>query len=233
MTNPQHEALVEAVARALYEVSSEPEHGDNWETMSTSPWGENFRLHAIAALSAATPTPSEEVVRLRDLVATLHYECLGFVRHEGSLFDTAMTRAEAEFGNLRAIAALSATAAPPSDEEVRLRAAVRFLLDRLVDHEVRMTSDEDAREWYGHVTPAMERARAALEPKAKDERPDFVAWRSASFAHRDIIEVRERNGHTHLMQVGSPQFNAALIDLGDLMPVRTATAEQRKPWFRD
>lgn len=40
----------------------------------------------------------------------------------------------------------------------------RFLLDRLVDHEVRMTSSEDAREWSGHVTPAMARFRAALNP---------------------------------------------------------------------
>lgn len=46
----------------------------------------------------------------------------------------------------------------------------RFLLDRLVDHEVRMTSDEDAREWFGHVTPAMERFRAALRAAATSAR---------------------------------------------------------------
>ncbi|WP_394662906.1 hypothetical protein [uncultured Sphingomonas sp.] len=40
--------------------------------------------------------------------------------------------------------------------------AGQFLLDRLVDHEVRMTSEDDAREWHGHVTPAMARFRAAL-----------------------------------------------------------------------
>jgi len=40
--------------------------------------------------------------------------------------------------------------------------AGKFLLDRLVDHEVRMTSDEGAREWNGHVTPAMARFRSLL-----------------------------------------------------------------------
>jgi len=40
--------------------------------------------------------------------------------------------------------------------------AGKFLLDRLVDHEVRMTSDADAREWNGHVTPAMARFRSLL-----------------------------------------------------------------------
>lgn len=40
--------------------------------------------------------------------------------------------------------------------------AGQFLLDRLVDHEVRMTSEPDAREWYGHVTPAMARFRVSL-----------------------------------------------------------------------
>jgi NTP pyrophosphatase (non-canonical NTP hydrolase) len=38
----------------------------------------------------------------------------------------------------------------------------QFLLDRLVDHEVRMTSEQDAREWHGHVTPAMARFRVSL-----------------------------------------------------------------------
>jgi hypothetical protein len=37
-----------------------------------------------------------------------------------------------------------------------------FLLQRLTDHEVRMESDADAREWFGHVTPAIARFRAAL-----------------------------------------------------------------------
>jgi len=40
--------------------------------------------------------------------------------------------------------------------------AGKFLLDRLVDHEVRMTSDDDAREWNGHVTPAMARFRSLI-----------------------------------------------------------------------
>lgn len=43
-----------------------------------------------------------------------------------------------------------------------LEATGQFLLDRLVDHEVSMTSDDDAREWMGHVTPAMARFRATL-----------------------------------------------------------------------
>jgi len=58
------------------------------------------------------------------------------------------------------IAALSA-----SRDQVRregVEEAGRFLLDRLVDHEVRMTSEEDSREWSGHVTPAMARFRSAL-----------------------------------------------------------------------
>lgn len=33
------------------------------------------------------------------------------------------------------------------------------------DREPRMTSDEDAREWHGHVTPAIARFRAALGEK--------------------------------------------------------------------
>ena len=50
----------------------------------------------------------------------------------------------------------------PQAGERDLCAAGGFLLDRLVDHEVRMTSDEDANEWHGHVTPAMARFRSIL-----------------------------------------------------------------------
>lgn len=58
----------------------------------------------------------------------------------------------------------NATPAPAVDAVPagEVEQAGQFLLDRLVDHEVRMTSDADAREWHGHVTPAMARFRAAL-----------------------------------------------------------------------
>ena len=59
------------------------------------------------------------------------------------------------------------TRAQPSSDA--LREAGRFLLDRLVDHEVRMTSDEDANEWHGHVTPAMARLRQALSTSDSSE----------------------------------------------------------------
>lgn len=51
---------LERVARAIYEVSSEPEHGDTWEALSDG-WRENFRKHARAALLALLP-PSAEMV---------------------------------------------------------------------------------------------------------------------------------------------------------------------------
>ena len=53
----------------------------------------------------------------------------------------------------------------------RLREDGRFLLQMLDDHEVRMTSETDAREFYGHVTPAMARFRAALEGTSHDPAP--------------------------------------------------------------
>ena len=56
----------------------------------------------------------------------------------------------------------AAPKAPPVAQAEGVIDAARFLLDRLVDHEVRMTAEEDAREWHGHVTPAMARLRAAL-----------------------------------------------------------------------
>ena len=57
-----------------------------------------------------------------------------------------------------------------SAEKEALIGQAQFLLDRLVDHEVRMTSDADAREWHGHVTPAMARLRAVLSPVEGEER---------------------------------------------------------------
>lgn len=53
-------------------------------------------------------------------------------------------------------------AAPPTDEAARLRELGTFLLERLADHETNMTSDEDGREWHGHVAPAIARFRQAL-----------------------------------------------------------------------
>ena len=61
------------------------------------------------------------------------------------------------------------------------------------------------------------------------ERP-FLAWSASSFADGDIVEVREKDGHCHPMKVGSIQFRNALAELGERMPVRAATDEQRKGW---
>jgi hypothetical protein len=63
-----------------------------------------------------------------------------------------------------------------------------------------------------------------------EQRPDFVAWEGSGFPDGAIVEVRERNGHEHPMKVGSIQFKNALRELGSRMPVRAATAEQRKGW---
>jgi hypothetical protein len=46
------ESMIERVARAIYEVSAEPEHGDSWEAVSSLPWGDNLREHARAAIEA-------------------------------------------------------------------------------------------------------------------------------------------------------------------------------------
>ncbi|WP_140419313.1 hypothetical protein [Sphingobium sp. Z007] len=69
----------------------------------------------------------------------------------------------------RKIAELRQALSPAAHADVR--EAGQFLLDRLVDHEVRMKSENDAREWSGHVTPAMARFRAALStpPAPLDE----------------------------------------------------------------
>lgn len=91
---------------------------------------------------------------------------------------------------------------PPIDPLVE---AGQFLLDRLVDHEVRITSDDDAREWVGHVTPAMARLRAALASK-QAAKPTGSALPIATGSGRVDVEseiltwLRERereslNGH--------------------------------------
>ena len=57
---------------------------------------------------------------------------------------------------------LEALAAGQGDGTASIKRDGQFLLDRLVDHEARMTSEQDAREWHGHVTPAMARFRVSL-----------------------------------------------------------------------
>lgn len=63
-----------------------------------------------------------------------------------------------------------------------------------------------------------------------ERRPDFQAWNASPFPDGEIVEVRERDGTCKAMMVGSIQFQNALRDLGSRMPVRAATAEQRKGW---
>ena len=53
--------MIERVARALWEVSAEPEHGDSWEAVSASVWGDNLRQHARAVIKAMRE-PSEAMV---------------------------------------------------------------------------------------------------------------------------------------------------------------------------
>lgn len=43
-------------------------------------------------------TDADRIVELRDMLAALHFECLGFARKEGGAFDRAMSRVEREFG---------------------------------------------------------------------------------------------------------------------------------------
>jgi len=59
------------------------------------------------------------------------------------------------------------TTRAPADLRSALEAG-SFLLDRLDDHENRINSEEDAREWHGHVAPAIARFRAALAPTKGD-----------------------------------------------------------------
>lgn len=74
-------------------------------------------------------------------------------------------------------------------------------------------------------------AESLKEPApVEEERPPFTAWCESGFANGDIVEVRERDGHEHPMKVGSMQFQTALRDLGERMPVRAATKEQRAGW---
>ena len=58
---------------------------------------------------------------------------------------------------------------PVKEANARLIAAAptvtaegQFLLDRLADFENRISTDEDAWEFYGHVTPAIARFRSAI-----------------------------------------------------------------------
>lgn len=56
--------------------------------------------------------------------------------------------------------------AHPAHEAGEVEGAARFLLNRLTDFENRISTDEDGREFYGHVSPAAARLRAALEDKS-------------------------------------------------------------------
>ena len=44
--------MVEAAAKAMAELSLEPEHGETWDGVHPE-WKENYRTQAIAALNAA------------------------------------------------------------------------------------------------------------------------------------------------------------------------------------
>jgi hypothetical protein len=61
MTDTHTEALVERVARALYEVSAETEHGETWESLSDG-WKDNFRTHARAAIEALPARNDEQLL---------------------------------------------------------------------------------------------------------------------------------------------------------------------------
>jgi len=50
----------------------------------------------------------------------------------------------------------------------RLREAARAALERTLSFENGIACEEDAREWFGHVLPALRRLRAALQEKTAD-----------------------------------------------------------------
>jgi hypothetical protein len=63
-----------------------------------------------------------------------------------------------------------------------------------------------------------------------EQRPPFEAWATSKFAEGDLVEIKERDGKEWVAKVGSIVFDAALSELGPRMPVRAASAEQRKEW---
>jgi hypothetical protein len=46
------DSMIERVARAMWALSLEPEHGDVWEGVSGKAWGDHYRDHARAAIEA-------------------------------------------------------------------------------------------------------------------------------------------------------------------------------------
>jgi hypothetical protein len=55
-------SMREKIARALWAVSAEPEHGDTWERIADKPHGEYYLRHADAALDAMRE-PDEEMCK--------------------------------------------------------------------------------------------------------------------------------------------------------------------------
>lgn len=96
------------------------------------------------------------------------------------------------------------TAAPGIDRQVdepkpnnagvvgELAATGAFLLDRLTDFENRISTDDDSREFHGHVAPAIANHRAALAMYATQQTEGYVRWESA--AHASIVTPIEGEG---------------------------------------
>lgn len=59
---------------------------------------------------------------------------------------------------------------------------------------------------------------------------EFVPYTSGGFAQGEAVEVRERNGDTTVMEIGSADFRDALAMLGDGMMVRRLTDDQERSW---
>lgn len=112
--------------------------------------GDTDRLHRIA----------RDLERQKAIVARVQAAARTIMHAEGEELAMLREKNRGEWVASQTLESERAANAMLTAEVERLRASGQFLLDRLVDHEVRMTSDEDAREWYGHVTPAMERLRA-------------------------------------------------------------------------
>lgn len=85
------------------------------------------------------------------------------------------------------------------------------------------------------IIPVVEQPPASLENDnvswvtLEDDRP-FVAYRTTNLASGDIVEVREKSGKITVMKVGSPQYRAALREMGFDIPVRRATPDQAAKW---
>lgn len=153
------DGMLEASARAVHEAM----FGYEGHNPDSDP-NEEDRVIARAALSVAytprQPASAPGWVEMREANYMLRQALIACGRHVGAfLVDDVST----DFlMNVPEEVRLKLSALSQSNVADRMREAGQFLLDRLVDHEVRMTSDADACEWFGHVTPAMARFRAAL-----------------------------------------------------------------------